>query len=1301
MTTPDDTQQILDRLYLSAERTARERRGEVVAPEPPAGEIAEEDGGGGLLNALLAPFELLAKPARKLGGFLEAEAQAVQEVSAERGETAAQGLITGLTRPLGLASLLDPEIRQRRQKLLSEAGGAYQFFDNLKSSFPGEKLLLETLADPLNIPLSLPPLGVARTFLRARRAAGATRGLPLAERARAVRAALPELVPMVGKESLAQLPRTADIEAEGFTMNMARRMANEVRVAGTGKVPLLVKPLQFLNPSAFLDAARVEDQATIKLITRRHLQEYGDNVITRDIAPVRALEERGVFSPFTKEDNSYLRVTSKETKEVRDVPLGDVLERFGRYQLTPEQLRLINGADEAIDAYRDMMVREGADVGEIFFAPGEHYFNRIVTAIRDVVNKRSPTGGRMVGAKPSFTRTRLHDLVEESIQNGTHYFGPGSRTPISDMVETYMRGAMKVVIDQRLANAMKPLRSTLRDRIPQEFTRRAVQAKNRVRLGGHAVRNLQDAFVGKRLAGAEFGSVHRFSPELGERLHEVLQIVDEAERSRELLSLRNTAGDMLELARLEAREAAAVRHSVAEAVARPLGLRGIPQPAFSGSLFPQEVVERVMAEIDPQVNTMLRNVGEIGNLMRSTQLTVDTGFVLVQGLMVATRSPVTWVRAAKESFHALLDPRVQRSFIARPDTQEALAFFGGRIHLGSNEFTEAMAQGVGRRPGLLLRAARAFPGGEALFRQTFGRFQAAFDVYFDVARVKMAQAFRPMVEAGRATKDDVAQFVNKMTGVTSTRALGVSSTQAELESTLAFLAPRYTRATGALVVDAFQGGFRGAEARRAWLQFFGGTLLAYYGIAAALGQKPKLDPRDKKDGGDGGEFMTVEIGGQHIGLGSKPYSIARTLVKMGADPEHAPMHLAHWWRGSSAPVTGAAWDIASGRTYIGELVGWNLDGLRQIGGRFLPFWLEAVVNDTPRPGAAGVAAEFSGLRSWPIQFAEQRDTVRDDLASFLPREQLTPDQVREMGRQGLETPTWDILSVSQKRRIEKGVTDIPEIDERREELALWSEKTKKVSKEMGEPAQNAFYQDQDAVRTQWELEAKRFEKAVLEGRETPEWFRAKMSDLNIATSALNQQIYDPNGRHAEVHALFAERRLEREFVPQGDIARGEYIAQLVASSDLEDKDGNYLFQEADQRKRQLEHRYGATLIREVESSFLEGKETPLLWRLWVQDRERLRRYWQITDDYLRRHPQARILSDALRRAETQRKLGLAQRLKNHTQLRRMRREIGARKEQLRRQNPDIDSLLLFWGPATRPLSDEAERRLGQRWDEVR
>ena len=1307
------------RKQFAAQFTTGEHQG--LMPSLPEEEAQEEDRGflsglfGGAASVLGKVSNVISYPEHIVAGYVESERQAEREIEEQ----------TGRNIPWGMASF-DPEVRERRKRISNAAGGVYQYWQQYESTFKGEKFIKEQITSPYNLLLAtgIGSAGRVKILQTQQASRFGAKGLGLLAKKFAKPLGETEVRQKVlsGSQSYGIVPTVKELTQAGFVSNGARRAATTFSSRAKDKlgykqIPLIGRAINLVNPSGLLDAAEKGDRLAINLIVNTRLEKRMSNVVTRDIANLRNMEAQGVV-PFHvgKGGNLYTWVTRTKDKGGRlipearrvleEVPLQDAVERYGSFSWSDEQVGFFKELFRAVDVYRGRAVSEGVDVSMVLLQRGEHYLPRFITALKEVMDMRSVKPSGAIGAKAPFQRSRLNDYIEAGIDSGHTYYGAGSKTPLSDIVEVYMRGMMNVRAHNSLAKAIRPMGTTLKQRIPIELQRRAWVEAKRLQRAKRALRHIKDAERGKVLTMGAIGTIKRFDNDIGRAFeivhHEGIQMAGRSQTGQRMITghlYRERAENLVELASLRYREVRMARKSAADALARPFGQMQIPHPAFAGRYFPREMVQEVIQFLDPQVNKMLENVGDIGNLMRTGQLTMDGGFGLIQGLMLVYRAPLTWLKATKESLYALIDPTVARKYIGQVDTQETLAFYRGAIHLGATEFTAGITKGLGQgeRIGLAPRIAKKLHA-ERLFDETLGRAQAAFEVYFDVARIQFAKGFMPLVRSGKVSREEVSEFANKITGVMSTRELGIGATQAELESALLFLAPRYTRAAGALFLDIAQGGFRGDQARKAMVAMFGGTVATYIGLCGAFGQKPKLDPRSPQQGGDGGKFMTIEIQGHHIGLGSKPYSMARTMAKIISDPAGAASYAALWLRGSASPVTGAAVDILTGKSYMGEPVGPNIDGFRQLGGRFLPFYLEALINDTPRPGMAGTAAEFFGFRSYPVQFSERRDDIRDELASMYPVERLSKDQVQYMETEGPGVPTWEMLTTSQKIRIEAGKTGIKDIDTRIPELTVWADKASALIKERGREEITAFFEDRESVKTQWNLESKKFATAVQEGREDPSWFLGRMSDLNIGTSALNEGIYDPEGRHADALLYFDERKTDADFVPLGDLARDEYIAQLVATNDLEDSDGNYLFDVAERRLNTLRKKYGFNLIQEIENSFLLSKETPALWRLWVSDRDILRPYWEISERYLNDNPKVRHVYDALQRARATGDLRREERLRKHGLIRRMDRQVSAERSVLRRRRPDIDGALRFWGKTTRFLSRESIRQYNSRWD---
>ena len=200
---------------------------------------------------------------------------------------------------------------------------------------------------------------------------------------------------------------------------------------------------------------------------------------------------------------------------------------------------------------------------------------------------------------------------------------------------------------------------------------------------------------------------------------------------------------------------------------------------------------------------------------------------MLQGAMILMSAPRSWVKSSMNSLKALALPQTRWAYLAKAENQEILRVFGGRLQIGSQEFLEALRGGtIAKR----IPVARKFLSEHDKVRtvlnstvdQTFGRFGASFEVFFDVARIEMAKGLMPAIRSGQVGVAEAASHINKMSGIISSRALGVGATQRELEATALFLAPRWMRAVTGLAGMAVQGGWQGEQAYMALTRLFAG-----------------------------------------------------------------------------------------------------------------------------------------------------------------------------------------------------------------------------------------------------------------------------------------------------------------------------------------------------------------------------------------------------------------------------------------------------------------------------------------------
>ena len=295
-------------------------------------------------------------------------------------------------------------------------------------------------------------------------------------------------------------------------------------------------------------------------------------------------------------------------------------------------------------------------------------------------------------------------------------------------------------------------------------------------------------------------------------------------------------------------------------------------------------------------------------------------------------------------------------------------------------------------------------------------FQQAYESSIDTAGVLMAEALEPLAKGDPTKLRDLKDYIDNMRGLASARRTGVSDTQMLLESTL-LLAPRYRRATAALTASLFQGGLRGKLAREAYLKAAGALVLTYTALTIykgmSEGKSGKEITSDVLNGLNptSSQFLMWKLGNQMYGPGSKFISDIRMLSKLatyvpritgkevlGMDIEinEAEDFLnidefnrnpaVRWVRSQLAGAPSLAWDLISGKNYIGEPISLDFTGdpmqaMKDLGERFsqeiTPLWVHSMLFDggTRNERLARGGVEFVGGRAYSASFYARADEV--------------------------------------------------------------------------------------------------------------------------------------------------------------------------------------------------------------------------------------------------------------------------------------------------------------------------------------
>ena len=494
-----------------------------------------------------------------------------------------------------------------------------------------------------------------------------------------------------------------------------------------------------------------------------------------------------------------------------------------------------------------------------------------------------------------------------------------------------------------------------------------------------------------------------------------------------------------------------------------------------------------------------------------------------------------------------------------------------------------------------------------LVAATFERFGQAFTISGNHARVLWFDSLKDMAErkGGQFGRQEAADFVNKGTGVLSARNLGLSEVQAGQETMLLF-APRFLRSTLGLLADTLQGGVRGDLARQNLTQFAVAGTAIYIGLGAALGQKPKLDPRPVSEGGDGGKFMTYRIHGQNIGVGGPYLALLRTLAHAQAGLEEDPkgtkfislqssdQPFLRFLRGRISPIGGAAWDTAMGRNYIGKKTHlfddpweWTQQVLLS---RSVPFWSEGVLFDDEAPSVGGMTAQFFGLRSYPVSHWQEMGDLRNTKAQErfgVDYDEILDEFTRDKIDQSPDIQQLRALAEEMSRDTTHGFREL--MAQMRDETHRLSERR---TEELGK-IENEFL---DAPFLDQNLETLRRKVATVL-RDYREGYASSIQD---------------NEKYEEVRTYYDNLVPDRKRA-LGDVAYDEYVSWVLGDENLEDEYGNYYFD----RKRELDEdfrlKWGDDVFGYVKKRLtLTSEQFPDIVRALLEgrDSDEFRGYWE-------------------------------------------------------------------------------------------
>jgi len=684
---------------------------------------------------------------------------------------------------------------------------------------------------------------------------------------------------------------------------------------------------------------------------------------------------------------------------------------------------------------------------------------------------------------------------------------------------------------------------------------------------------------------------------------------------------------------------------------------------------------------DTQFTALAKSAGAIGDVIRVGKTGFDFGFMLLQGLPMLGRAVVNpslfkvWGKATTNGFEAFFSKESTERFIKELSEITVLDEAGNTIKLLDeyvlnggqlSKYATDVYAGVPTAQRLLDKAPVVGKKVSGLL----DRFERSFIHSGDVLKIKGYQYLRNSVYRNADNKAEALQgltsFLNKATGALDPIAAGIPRSQSAVERAFVFFSPRYTRASFSLMADAFRGGVQGAEARKSLLGLAGFGMGTYIASSLALGQEPELDPRSSK-------FMTVEINGNRIGLGSFWMSFARAATKLGDNmltdedilEEQQNNPIFQYLRGRTSPITGLGYEIWTGKDYLGRPFESNIDLLKHIGKAPLPFSIEGALLDDAYNNTSekltGAPFEMGGMRVRPLSIWERRMDFRDELAW------------EKHGKQ------WKELNQVQKKNLEAESENLTRLNEDVKKVV--AEGDNKVMDQL-----EVYYDQQEVIQQEYDNELR---EGISLMQEEQFFTTRELRSVILKTANNNKRIaYDILNKRTEegkdledVNTYFTQmaQKFSDDTQPE-DVAYRAFLTDIISNENW-DKPGGYDWLARDEAIEDFKVKWGSDIFAYVEERLKIGQNLPPIISEYYNARNKYQFYWDASEQAVIEDMPFPEYAQKLRteyiRATSTEQLILAE----NPDLKEINNKISATKKYLREGNPGLDAFLFRWGYA--------------------
>jgi hypothetical protein len=341
--------------------------------------------------------------------------------------------------------------------------------------------------------------------------------------------------------------------------------------------------------------------------------------------------------------------------------------------------------------------------------------------------------------------------------------------------------------------------------------------------------------------------------------------------------------------------------------------------------FKQGLTRRGPASFEFKGKTIspLKYLARLMDIRKMSVAGLDMGTALIQGALLLADNPKLWAKSTVSMFANTADPTFFPKLLsAKFNTVQDMAKHG--LSAGDIDFfsiTQKTDFSTGTKSKLveliehhksLEKVTNNFVN--PVFKNTFGRAQAAYTGFLGTARILMWEALLP---TWRGSKDELAAYIRNMTGNLDPRGLGIGPNQRALESMALAFSPRLLRSTSAVMYDAVRGFINlnkdmGTYAADTVLnnfrknpKLFVQTLTArqeasmnsvgklvfsasaiWYAVGLAMG-KDERELEEAQDPNNGKRYLAYEHNGQWVGFGGQVRAIIQLAARIAAGPMHS------------------------------------------------------------------------------------------------------------------------------------------------------------------------------------------------------------------------------------------------------------------------------------------------------------------------------------------------------------------------------------------------------------------------------